>query len=85
MAHPVRNAITKLLSKKSLMYIQEIADALELNRKLVSFHLMVMEKEGLIHSELKLSSTASSTNPRAVRYVELTQKAKDIMARHSLV
>jgi predicted transcriptional regulator len=81
MAHPLSREIANLLDKKGPMSIYEIANRLGLPSRLIALHLMDMERCGLIYSELK--STGKAT-PAAVRYVELTQKAKDIKTHHNL-
>ncbi len=73
LSHPARASIIKFLKKEKKAYITQIAKALELNERLISFHLSVLSKGGFAESEYGLSNP-STNHPRAVRYYHLTEK-----------
>ena len=82
LTHPVRHQISKLL-QKGKRYIAEISNELGIDRKVISFHIRIMEEEGLIRTSLE-RKTPPSGNPVLVRYASLTDKAKEIMERFNL-
>jgi len=78
---PTRYKICKLLEdSQKPMYASRIAEELELERKLVSFHLSWLEEHGFVTSEFGLANPAK-TAPKAVRYYKPTGKAKELLSR----
>lgn len=73
LSHPARASIVKLLKKEGKAYIAQIAKALGLSERLVSFHLSVLHSNGFVESEYALSNP-STNPPRVVRYYSLTGK-----------
>ena len=78
LTHPKRFEIIDLIRKQGRKYIAEISEVLGINRKVVSFHLKVLEREGMITTNLE-SKIPETGNPVLVRYVELTEEAKKIL------
>ena len=83
LTHPKRFAIVDLIRKKGSKYIKEISDELRINRKVVAFHLKVLEREGMIKTKLTRKDPPSG-NPVFVRYVEITEDAKKVLESCSL-
>lgn len=88
--HPIRYKIVKLLEKKQPLYIAQIVDGLgkagesgNVDRKLVSFHLMTLEKYGLIDSDLR-TVESSAGNPVAARYFTLTEAGRKVLSQIKL-
>lgn len=77
--HPRRYQIVKLLRSRKKAYIKEIADELEIDRKVVAFHLRVLEREKLLNTSLK-TKVPTTGNPVLVRYAKLTNKTLEILA-----
>ena len=76
--HPVRWRIISTLEKSARpMYIGEIADAVGIDRRLVSFHLSSMEEIGFLESKFDVIEKASSLG-KAGRFYSLTPKVKEI-------
>lgn len=78
--HPVRYGISEELLKDNRLFINELSKRLNLDRKTVAFHLMTMEKYGLVKTYLE-TKTPKKRNPVVVRYAELTDLGKEIMNR----
>lgn len=74
LTHPARYQIVKLLQNKGRAYIAEMADDLLLDRKLIAFHIRIMEREGLLETSLETKQPPKG-NPVLVRYARLTDKA----------
>ena len=68
--HPIRlNILIRLESEK--VYASNLEAMMNVDRKVISFHLSRLEKAGLVTSEYGLR-TSSKTRPMAVRYYSLT-------------
>ena len=80
LTHPVRHTISKLLSENPKMYIAQISDEADVDRKVVTFHLKIMEQEGLINTKLD-TKVPRLGNPVLVRYAWLTEKAQEILKK----
>lgn len=74
LTHPARYQIAKLLQSKGRAYIAEIAKDLGVDRKVVTFHMRIMEREGLLTTSLQKKQPPKG-NPILVRYAKLTDKA----------
>jgi DNA-binding MarR family transcriptional regulator len=57
------------------MYASNIARELDIERKIIAFHLNTLEKAGLVKSAFGLSD---DYRPAAVKYYQLTPKGKEI-------
>ena len=74
MLHPIRwNILMTLKSTGAEMYIDPIADAVEKDRRLVSFHLATLEEYGFLKSEFKVVEKPKSKG-KAGRFYRLTPK-----------
>jgi ArsR family transcriptional regulator len=68
LAHPVRLSIVVLLANEvEDMYLNQIANKLEINRALAKIHLKKLEKGGIIKSRVVLVEGEA----RALRYYKL--------------
>ena len=68
LAHPVRLKIVILLAKEGEdMYLNQIANKLEINRALAKIHLMKLERGGFVKSRVVLVKDEA----RALRYYKL--------------
>jgi DNA-binding transcriptional ArsR family regulator len=69
--HPVRRQILSSLAG-SREYAAKLASILNVNVKLIQFHLAVLEKHGLVEAEFALAESANVPHPVAVRSFGLT-------------
>jgi len=76
---PTRLAIYNLLESGKKLYASQIGEELNLDRKLVSFHLAWLEEHGFVKSSFGLANP-SNVAPKAVRYYESTGKGKELLA-----
>lgn len=77
--HPTRsNILTQLESQK--MYASKLEQIINIDRKIISFHLAKLEKAGLVASEYGLMAT-SKTRPMAVRYYTLTVEGEKMVKK----
>ena len=68
LAHPMRIRILVLLAKESEdMYLNQIANKLEINRALAKIHLKKLERGGIVKSRVVLVEGEA----RALRYYKL--------------
>ena len=68
LAHPLRLRILVLLAKESEdMYLNQIANKLEINRALAKIHLNKLERGGIVRSRVVLVEGEA----RALRYYKL--------------
>ena len=74
-AQSTRLWILNALTRKDKMYASNIARELDIERKIIAFHLNTLEKAGLVKSEFGLSN---DYRPAAVKYYQLTPKGKEI-------
>lgn len=88
MTHPLRYRIIQTLKEtKKPLYIAQISKDLGLNRKLVSFHLSTLLKNGLVENKYRLKREAAGgrdEKPMMVNYYKLTEKAKKISSLFNL-
>lgn len=76
--HPIRwRIIGTLESSERPMYIGEIAEAIDTNRRLVSFHLSALEEVGLTASKFDIIEKAASLG-KAGRFYSLTPKMREL-------
>ncbi len=68
LAHPIRLDIATLLAKQGKdMYLNEIANSLEINRALAKIHLKKLERGGIVKSRVVLVEGEA----KALRYYKL--------------
>jgi predicted ArsR family transcriptional regulator len=78
--HPVRYAIVEYLKKNPKgVHINKIADDIKKERKLVSFHLLTLERNGFVDSVYEISKYPESRGRAIKRYV-LTEKADKVLS-----
>lgn len=78
LTHPKRYEIIQLIRSEGQKYIAEISGKLGINRKIVSFHIKVLEREGMVTTNLE-QRVPPTGNPVLVRYVKLTKEAEEIL------
>lgn len=76
--HPLRFKIVELLARGP-MHINEISKALEEERRLVSYHLLTLEKYGFVDSKYEISEHQKSKG-KAIRKYWLTDKVGDVIS-----
>ncbi len=77
--HPIRlNILIRLESEK--VYASKLEEMMNVDRKIISFHLSKLEKAGLVTSEYGLM-TSSKTRPMAVRYYSITTEGEKLIKK----
>jgi predicted ArsR family transcriptional regulator len=81
---PIRYKIYQELRRAGKpLYVDEVAKRLDIDRRLVSFHLATLEEHGFVTSQFKAITPAQS-NPgkgKAGRFFSLTGKAQKVLTR----
>ena len=81
---PLRYDVYKVLKySKQPLYIDQIAEAVHSDRRLVSYHLATLEEHGFATSQF-MEITAAKPNPgkgKAGRFYTLTDKADRVLAQ----
>jgi predicted transcriptional regulator len=77
-AQPTRLQILNSLTKKEKLYATNLAGELNIERKVIAFHLNALEKAGLVKSEYGLSY---ENRPAAVRYYKILPKGREILEK----
>ncbi len=75
--HPIRFRIVKLLAEKP-MHVKEISKALGEERRLVSYHLNIMEKYGFLKSDYEISELPKLKG-KAIRKYRVTAKLEEMI------
>jgi len=83
--HPLRLRILRVLEREGSLYVNQIVERLkgegvDVDRKLVSYHLSRLLQYGLVEGEFKLMNP-SKGYAVAVKYFRLTDEAKRILSR----
>jgi DNA-binding transcriptional ArsR family regulator len=76
-SHPTRFEILMLLAKRR-DYPTKLEEQMKVQRRIISFHLVTLERARLVSSEFGLSSDKS---PKAVRFYEITGKGKLVLGK----
>lgn len=81
---PLRRLILEELEKEEPLYIAQITErlkekGLEVDRRIVSYHLSKLLEYGLLRGEIKLMNPGSHSV--AVKYFYLTDEAKKILSQ----
>jgi DNA-binding transcriptional ArsR family regulator len=84
-AHPMRLRILRVLEREGSLYVNQIVEKLkgegvDVDRKLVSYHLSRLLQYGLVEGEFKLMNP-SKGYAVAVKYFRLTDEARRILSR----
>ena len=77
-AQPTRLQILNSLTKTEKLYATNLAGELNIERKVIAFHLNTLEKAGLVKSEYGLSY---ENRPAAVRYYQILPKGREILEK----
>lgn len=83
MMHPIRHEIVKLIKKQGKSYASQLAKELNLDRKLVSYHLLTLMQHKIIVGDYAVRGgppTDEEGRPIIVKYYELTEEAKKILS-----
>ena len=72
--HPTRYKIAELLSEKT-MHLRELSAALGKEKRLVSYHLFILEEHGFVNGELKMH-VASNANEIRTKHYGVTEKGR---------
>jgi DNA-binding transcriptional ArsR family regulator len=76
--HPIRFRIAELLAEKP-MQISELSTAMGGERRLVSYHLLTLEKYGFVSSSYEMAENPKSKR-RAIRKYQVTSKVEEVLA-----
>jgi len=81
MLHPVRRRIIDIMrSKGSPVYVARVANKLNINPKVASFHIAMLLRYKLVEGRWGTAETGKG-GERAVKYYSLTEKAREAMRR----
>ena len=72
--HPTRYKIAELLSEKT-MHLRELSVALGKEKRLVSYHLFILEEHGFVNGELKMHGASDAQEGRTKHY-GVTEKGR---------
>lgn len=79
--HPERLKLYRALKAAGKpLFINELADKTNAERRLVSYHLSTLEKHGFVTSEFKVIEPPHSKG-KAGRFYQLTAKADEILPK----
>jgi DNA-binding MarR family transcriptional regulator len=80
MMHPARFRILQYLRQaEGQQFVEQIAKAVNIHPRMVSHHIDVLQKEGLVESEYKLAKIEGSERGVAVRMCRATDKAGKVL------
>jgi predicted ArsR family transcriptional regulator len=77
-AQSTRLQILNVLISEGRTYPTKLEKKLNIQRRVISFHLDALEKAKLVESEFGLSQ---DSRPQAVKYYSVTRKGKEIFER----
>ena len=77
LVHPIRFRIVELL-RENPMHINSISKALGEERRLVSYHLQILEASGFLSSKYELSAQEKSKG-KAIRRFWVTDKVDEVL------
>ncbi len=81
MLHPERLKLYKALKEAGKpLFINELAEKLKIERRLVSYHLSTLELHGFVKSEFKVIQPPHSKG-KAGRFYQLTEKADTVIPK----
>jgi predicted ArsR family transcriptional regulator len=81
LTHPLRFGIIETLRDSGeQLFIQQIADQLRTDHKLVSFHLTILSQHGFVEGEWRTSVMPRSRG-KAVKCYKLTPKVEQVLSR----
>lgn len=75
--HPLRYKIVEALKvDPNGLYINQLADRMQADRQLVSFHLLTLASEGYVEGEYQIAKKPASKG-KAVKVYRLTEKVDE--------
>lgn len=77
--HPARARILGLLGERP-EYAAKMARELEIDPRVVRFHISVLERHKLIKGEFELTKS-SEGNPYAAKYWSLTESGEEVLSQ----
>lgn len=78
--HPIRYRIIKEIKEKQKLYIQELADILGINRRMVSFHLSTLSQYGFVEGNYEVIRVPRPKGKdRAAKYFRITPKVDIVL------
>jgi len=78
--HPIRYRIIKEIKEKQKLYIQELADILGINRRMVSFHLSTLSQYGFVEGNYEVMRVRRSKGKgKAAKYFRITPKVDVVL------
>jgi len=84
LTHPIRYKIVSALRRSpGSMFIAQMAEAIDVNPRLVSFHLGVLLEKGYVEGDWQVSLLPRSKG-KAVKNYKLTQKAIEDLSNCNL-
>jgi predicted ArsR family transcriptional regulator len=84
---PTRQKIVKLLRSSEPLYIEQIAEKINEDRRSVSFHLATLAENGIVEGEYRLIENATK-NPgrgRGGKFYKLTPRAVEVIEKLNTV
>ena len=75
--HPIRYRIVEMLVEKP-MHINAVSKALGSERRLISYHLLMLEEHGFVKSKYEISEDPKSKG-KAIRKYWVTRKVEDVI------
>jgi DNA-binding transcriptional ArsR family regulator len=75
--HPIRFRIIELLNEKQ-MHVSELSKALAEERRLLSYHLDILEEYGFVQSQHEISDQPKSKG-KALRIYRATDKIEQVL------
>lgn len=76
--HPIRFRVVEILAEKP-MHINEIAKAMGEERRLVTYHLAMLEESGFLTSKYEISEEKKSKG-KALRKYTVTDKVAEVIS-----
>lgn len=67
--HPIRYQIIKAIEEKHKLYIKELAEVLEINRRKISFHLSILKQYGFVEGGYEVIDNRKG---KAAKYFRIT-------------
>jgi DNA-binding transcriptional ArsR family regulator len=76
---PLRFKIIKILQKNGAMYLEQIAQLLQENPRLIAHHLEILLDAGLVRDRFDVITAKASRRKAVARFFELTPKASMLL------
>lgn len=79
LVHPIRYQIVRSIRENGRLYINQMADMLDIDRKVISFHLSTLSQYGFVESEYEVLKIPHSKG-KAAKYFHLTDKVDEVLS-----